>query len=34
IVIALIIKQTIGLRVDSKAEDQGLDMSAHGETNQ
>ena len=34
IVIALIIKQTIGLRVDSKEEDQGLDMSAHGETNQ
>ena len=34
IVIALIIKQTIGLRVDSKEENQGLDMSAHGETNQ
>ena len=34
IVIALIIKQTIGLRVDSKEEDQGLDISAHGETNQ
>ena len=34
IVIALIIKQTTGLRVDSKEEDQGLDISAHGETNQ
>ena len=34
IVIALIIKKTTGLRVDSKAEDQGLDISAHGETNQ
>ena len=34
IVIALIIKQTIGLRVDSKEENQGLDISAHGETNQ
>ena len=34
IVIALIIKKTIGLRVDSKEENQGLDMSTHGETNQ
>jgi|TARA_B100000959_G_scaffold63757_1_gene67363 Amt family ammonium transporter len=34
IVIALIIKKTTGLRVDSKEEDQGLDISAHGETNQ
>jgi len=34
IVIALVIKKTTGLRVDSKEEDQGLDISAHGETNQ
>ena len=34
IVIALIIKKTTGLRVDSKEEVQGLDISAHGETNQ
>ena len=34
IVIALVIKKTTGLRVDSKSENQGLDMSAHGETNQ
>ena len=34
IVIALIIKKTTGLRVDSKEEDQGLDISAHGETHQ
>ena len=34
IVIALIIKKTTGLRVDSKEEDQGLDISTHGETNQ
>ena len=34
IVIALIIKKTTGLKVDSKEEDQGLDISAHGETNQ
>jgi Amt family ammonium transporter len=34
IVIALVIKKTIGLKVDSKSENQGLDISAHGETNQ
>jgi len=34
IVIALVIKKTTGLRVDSKSENQGLDISAHGETNQ
>ena len=34
IVIALVIKNTIGLKVDSKSENQGLDISAHGETNQ
>jgi Amt family ammonium transporter len=34
VVIALVIKKTIGLKVDSKSENQGLDISAHGETNQ
>jgi len=34
IIIALILKTTIGLRVDSKSEDKGLDISTHGETNQ
>ena len=34
IIIALVIKKTIGLKVDSKSENQGLDISAHGETNQ
>ena len=34
IIIALILKTTIGLRVDSKTENKGLDISTHGETNQ
>jgi Amt family ammonium transporter len=33
IIIALILKTTIGLRVDSKSEDKGLDISTHGEIN-